>query len=610
MPDYVPHAKPPEITAETRALWAASEARAETMKQARETLASTGNYGDQELAKMDFADLQAALGHQETQEAKEYLVGTGRWGKGEVDRMTGEQVKEAVATYAENQLMGADSAVRPEFTAEAIRAGTKFADVQEAKEYLVGTGRWGKGEVDRMTGEQVKEAVATYAENQLMGADSAVRPEFTAEAIRAGTKFADVQEAKEYLVGTLGWSESDVARLSAEDVRGVLHLAALAALEGDEPVGSDISGSGGSRGPGRDSAKGSGSGAGVAEHGHQSDPFASDLVTSGFLDTSIRNTELSGTTGGNDAGAGATDSSGASSPSDNEHQGAGSAPDDDSQYYLMDGTLESADPSLNGQHVKVYEDLATGIRYAVTDDGQRIPIVSATDDAGSEVRVPDGGSTTIGADGGGVEGDEATDTGGSDDGGDDASGDDTSSGDDDGGDDDGGEDEQATEESPDVGTTPTDDYVDPKVQRVVDIGRSFGIDPFGMGPTDTGDGHTDPSDHDSGLVVGGELVDVKHALLVDPVDPELDVRRGAVPDLGRPDSGVIDPSDDDMSGPRAMGPEDDPFADLQPPLEPQAPDEIGDAATHPVHDVAGLLHDLDVEVTRPGAVMDFDELGD
>ena len=254
MPDYVPRAKPPPITDETRALWAASEARAAAIKQARDYLDSTGKYSDAELVKMDFDDLkaeiadeaerqlagnasrvdpdtiktwiQAQTGFEDKELAKDYLVGTGRWGKVEVDRMTDAQINDAVATHAENTLMGANSAVRPEFTAEALRASAQFADIEQAKDYLVGTGRWGKVEVDRMTDAQINDAVATHAENTLMGANSAVRPEFTAEALRASAQFADIEQAKDYLMGTHGWNEAEVAGLSADELREVVSLVA------------------------------------------------------------------------------------------------------------------------------------------------------------------------------------------------------------------------------------------------------------------------------------------------------------------------------------------------------------------------------------------------
>ena len=369
--------------------------------------------------------------------------------------------------------------------------------------------------------------------------------------------------------------------------RAAAALSGDGGLTGTGSAPNDTGASAGSTGSSPDNTSGG--------RGRATDPFESVRAGTGFLDTAIPVHE-SGTGSGGDVGG------------DDHATGGDAATGISDSLILGTGTFDDT-----GEPVSVSVDTNTGAIIATDSEGNDVPVGSVTYEDGSTLEP---GVVVVEEEMVIIAGDDTSggDTGGDESGGDDTGGDDTG-GDDTGGDDTGGDDtgeEESKEESPDVGSTPTDDFVDPRVRKVVDIGRSFGIDPTGMGATATGDGHTDPSDpnHSAGLVAGGELIDLKRTLLVDPVDPEFSVRGGAVPEVGRPDSGVIDPSDDATSGPGAMGPEDDPFADLRPALGPEAPDEPDHVPTHPVHEMTGLLDDLDIEVTHPGAAMNFDGFDD
>jgi len=152
--DYVPRANPPEISNEVRAAWARAEE--------------------------SFA---------EQAQAKDFLVDSGRWGRVEVEEMTAEELHQAINTYAENLIMGHDSAVTPEFTLEAIERVEGVADAQQARDFLVGTGRWGETEVGNMTPVDLHDALKTYADNAILGANSAVNPQYTWAARQAELQY-------------------------------------------------------------------------------------------------------------------------------------------------------------------------------------------------------------------------------------------------------------------------------------------------------------------------------------------------------------------------------------------------------------------------------------
>ena len=186
--DYVPRANPPEITSEVKAAWAACGG---------------------ELA--------------EQAQAKDFLVDSGRWGRVEVERMTNEELHEAINTYAENLIMGHDSAVTPEFTLEAIERVEGVADAQQARDFLAGVRRWGQVEVDRMTPEQLRDTFKTYGENALLGTDSAVTPAFTWEAKQAELRYRDGAQSPDGDHGDRwrdrNWWRHEDRRLDAPDGR-------------------------------------------------------------------------------------------------------------------------------------------------------------------------------------------------------------------------------------------------------------------------------------------------------------------------------------------------------------------------------------------------------
>jgi hypothetical protein len=172
-----------------------------------------------------------------------------------------------------------------------------------------------------------------------------------------------------------------------------------------------------------------------------------------------------------------------------------------------------------------------------------------------------------------------------------------------------GEDQGSEEES---ASRPEGEF-DPAAEELLAAGRAFGLHPGAAGRHGaTGNGDVDPADpaFDGGVAVGG-IVDLKQRLLVDPPDPDVvgGTGRGTIPDSIEPDGGVIDPSDDAVGGPGEMGAEDDPFAGLQPALEPDASDPVGDDPVSQAIDPSmSVFDDLDLEPTRADSIMDFDGL--
>jgi hypothetical protein len=167
-------------------------------------------------------------------------------------------------------------------------------------------------------------------------------------------------------------------------------------------------------------------------------------------------------------------------------------------------------------------------------------------------------------------------------------------------------------------STPIDDEVTPEAQAILDAGRAYGFHPGAAGrhgSTGTG-GDVDPADPaaDGGVVVTGEIVDLKRRLLVDPVDPDIVgvTGHGTIGSF-TPDDGVIDPSDDADTALGAMGPEDDPLGGMQAGLEPEAPDPTADddwSQPYEIDPSMRLLDDFEIEPVQSDSILDFDGLID
>jgi hypothetical protein len=169
VPDYVPRSNPPEISDATRKLWQAADERFKAAEEAKDYLKGTGKYTQAELDKLDDADLRQHL-HDE----------------------------------ALRQQVGNTSSVAPEHISEWLKAENRFEDAQQARNYLVGTGRWGQGEIDKMTDADLKAAIDTHAGNALLGHDSAVNPATTQSWIDAENRYRASQDGKGSGDGTGG----------------------------------------------------------------------------------------------------------------------------------------------------------------------------------------------------------------------------------------------------------------------------------------------------------------------------------------------------------------------------------------------------------------------
>jgi hypothetical protein len=110
--------------------------------------------------------------------AKEYLQSTGKYTKSELEQMKLDELRSELRDEAERQLQANSSRVSPETIKLWIDAGGRFDDRVQAQEFLVGTGRFGATEVQRMTDADLRAAVDNYANNALFGNDSAVKNEY------------------------------------------------------------------------------------------------------------------------------------------------------------------------------------------------------------------------------------------------------------------------------------------------------------------------------------------------------------------------------------------------------------------------------------------------
>jgi hypothetical protein len=129
-----------------------------------------------------------------------------------------------------------------------------------------------------------------------------------------------------------------------------------------------------------------------------------------------------------------------------------------------------------------------------------------------------------------------------------------------------------------VDSTPDDEYAplpeDIQQQIDADLARLRAL------KGSTGDGHTDPNEHEDNVVIDRSIEletssERAMRLFGQPPDPEFQTggHGGGVPNPGADSQGggVIDPTDEQDTGPRAPGREDDPF-DRAPDIEPTAPE--------------------------------------
>jgi hypothetical protein len=538
----------------------------------------------------------APPGPTEITRARSFLQATGKYTPAEISGLSDFQLVEEAADEQNRQELGIDSKVDPATVIRWRQNAQEHDDVVAIKDYLEGTGKYARDELERMTKRDLVDEVRDEAQRQLIGNASRLDPATLKLHLDAEQGYLDRKEVEDYLVDVGKLPRSTVEGLSREDIGGWVE--AIANVIGDSGV---LAGVGRRSDPSR--GRGTGTGTTAPNDGSSASGSGSDRpagsTQNGTTDDGLGPAGIPTEPSGSGSGSGG----GGGSPTGEEvpivfQVSTGDVEADPSSDSFTDGSVLTFNRSADGR----WFDEAG---HEVTDPNS----IAALEQQYNAYKAEGGADTNVGT----VKVDEqtyeeavaaASDTDSTDasadenSSGDDASGDDASGGHDTSGDDASGDEE----ERGGVEYTPVGDAT------FVDLRR---ID-FDPGKLRGSGGDVDPADpsFDGGRPVVGEIVDWRRTL-VGPPDPEVvgGTGRGTIPDSIQPDAGVIDPTDDAVGRPGEMGPEDDPFAGLRPGLEPSASDPVGDdPVLQPINPSLSVLHDLDLEPKPPDSIMDFDGL--
>jgi hypothetical protein len=540
-----PRSKPPEITDETRALWKSAEERYQLRELVKQNIPIVDPERVDRMSNEELVDLIKTYNDwrlqretdQEANEVRDHLVGTGRYTEAEVAKMTPAKLKAEIAAEAERELMGSHSRVDPRTVADWIRRGREHEELEQIKDYLVGTGRWGRTEVEeRMTKEQIIQAADWHAQNALMGRNSAVNPEHTRawllREMEAAQKAGDQPDTPGPGLGS---------RVPPGFTSGAQRLA------GDPTslvTGSSGGSSSGSTGSGSTGSAMTGVGA--------TDPFAGPH--GGMGSGGSGSGASTGSTGSADGATGSSDSGTSGSNSGSSGSESGSSSSDSG---AGNGNVGN-DPGATGGGGggggrRVLIEMSDGTTQWGTTSGGRV-----YDEAGNELGddeydavsyffTIDWDANDDTDDGGGGDTDDGTDDGG---------GGDTDDGTDDGG-------GVETSVFPDLGLNPG-------------LGAFLGnrdavIDKISNKLRQPGD-DVDPPDDDVDIRHGDEPVsDSKRDLLIGPGGDDrlglgFGTGRGTLPTTLSFDDGVTRPGSDTGTSGGGLGPELDPFRGTRPGL--------------------------------------------